>query len=174
VLETLGPAERVAFVLHDVFDLPFEEIAPVVERTPAAARQLASRARRRVRGAALSGEADLAAQRRVVDAFLAASRGGDFAALLEVLDPGVVFRIDAGRSRTEVAGAGPVARRILARGSRLAPFARPALVNGAAGVVVWDGATPTAVVGFTVRAGRIAAIDLITDPARLAAVAAGD
>src|SRR4051812_46711733 len=160
VLETLSPAERLAFVLHDMFALPFEDIAPVVDRSPAAARQLASRARRRVRGAVLGDEADLAEQRRLVDAFLAASRGGDFAALLELLDPEVVFRVDTGGTPAggpPVVGAEAVARRILARGSRLAPRARPAVVNGAAGVVVRRGTVPLAVVGFTVRGGRIAA-----------------
>src|SRR5438552_9584223 len=153
VLDMLTPAERLAFVLHDMFGMSFEEIGPIVERTPAAARQLASRARRRVRGAAPVPDPDLAQQRRVVDAFLAASRAGDFDALLEVLDPDVVFRIDAGgvapRSRLPVVGAGAVARQILSRGTRLAPFARPAIVNGAAGAVVMVDGRPFAVVGFT-------------------------
>jgi RNA polymerase sigma-70 factor, ECF subfamily len=169
VLETLTPAERLAFVLHDMFGVPFEDIAPVVDRTPAAARQLASRARRRVRGAAPVPDPDLARQREVVDAFLAASRAGDFEALLEVLDPDVVFRADPGipsrTARPPIRGAEAVARQILARGTRLAPLARPAVVNGVAGAVVGD--PPIAVVGFTVARGRIVAIDLVTDPAKL-------
>jgi RNA polymerase sigma-70 factor (ECF subfamily) len=171
VLDTLTPAERLAFVLHDMFGMAFDEIAPLVERTPTAARQLASRARRRVRGAAPVPDPDLAQQRRVVDAFLAASRAGDFDALLEVLDPDVVFRIDAGgvapRARPPVVGAEAVARQVLARGTRLAPFARPAIVNGGAGAVVMVDGRPFAVVGFTVSNGRIAEIDLIADPAKL-------
>jgi hypothetical protein len=154
-----------------MFGMSFDEIAPVVERTPTAARQLASRARRRVRGAAPVPDPDLAQQRRVVDAFLAASRAGDFDALLEVLDPDVVFRIDAGgvapRARPPVVGAEAVARQVLARGSRLAPFARPAIVNGGAGAVVLVDGRPFAVVGFTVSNGLIAAIDLVADPAKL-------
>jgi RNA polymerase sigma factor (sigma-70 family) len=171
VLDTLTPAERLAFVLHDMFGMSFDEIAPIVERTPTAARQLASRARRRIRGAAPVPDPDLAQQRRVVDAFLAASRAGDFDALLEVLDPDVVFRIDAGgiapRARPPVVGAEKVARQVLARGSRLAPHARPAIVNGGAGAVVMVDGRPFAVVGFTVTNGRIAEIDLIADPAKL-------
>ena len=168
VLETLTPTERLAFVLHDMFAMPFDEIAPIVGRSPAAARQLASRARRRVRGATPHPAADLTEQRRVVDAFLAASRNGDFQGLLEVLDPDVVFRLDAGRdgprARPPIEGAERVAAEILSRGSPLAPLARPALVNGAAGVVVGPpGRRPIAVVGFTVSAGRITAIDLIVD-----------
>jgi RNA polymerase sigma-70 factor (ECF subfamily) len=170
VLDTLTPAERLAFVLHDMFAVPFEEIAPIVGRTPAATRQLASRARRRVRGAP-PPDVDLAQQRRLVDAFLAASRAGDFDALVAVLDPDVVFRIDPGPrsplARPPVEGADAVARQVLARGTRFAPLARPALVNGAAGLVVGPPETPFAVVGFTVAGGRIAAIDLIVDPAKL-------
>jgi RNA polymerase sigma factor (sigma-70 family) len=175
VLETLTPAERLAFVLHDMFGVPFDEIAEVVDRSPAAARQLASRARRRVRGATPSVDPDLAQQRRVVDAFLAASRAGDFEALLGVLDPDVVFRIDVGGARPgarePIVGAEAVARQVLTRGSRLAPFARPAIVNGAAGAVVAPGGRPFAVVAFTVSGGRIAAIDLVADPAKLARLA---
>jgi RNA polymerase sigma factor (sigma-70 family) len=171
VLDTLTPAERLAFVLHDMFGMSFDEIAPIVERTPTAARQLASRARRRVRGAAPVPDPDLARQRRVVDAFLAASRAGDFEALLEVLDPDVVFRIDAGglapRARPPVVGAEAVARQVLARGSRFAPLARPAVVNGGAGAVIMIGDRPFAVVGFTVTNGRIVEIDLVADPAKL-------
>ena len=136
VLETLSPAERLAFVLHDMFGVPFEEVAPIVERSPAAARQLASRARRRVRGAAPPPDPDLDRQRVVVAAFLAAARAGDFDALLEVLDPDVVFRVDGGRgphARPPAVGAPAVARELLARAPRFAPLARPAIVNGAAG-----------------------------------------
>jgi RNA polymerase sigma-70 factor (ECF subfamily) len=171
VLETLTPAERLAFVLHDMFSVPFDEIAPVVGRTPAAARQLASRARRRVRGTAPAPDADLSQQRAVVDAFLAAARSGDFDALVRLLDPDVVIRIDRGTARParlrEVRGAEAVARVALRGGSRLAGFARPVLVNGAAGVVVADGARRYAVAGFTIVGGRIAAVDLLADPARL-------
>ena len=167
VLETLAPAERVAFVLHDVFAVPFEEIAAIVGRSPAAARQLASRARRRVQGGAAVPDDDLPRQRVVVDAFLAAARGGDFAALLAVLDPDVVLRADgaavrAGASR-EVRGAAAVAGTFAGR----ARFARPALVNGAAGAVWAPGGRPRVVFGFTIRRGRIVAIDLVADPARL-------
>jgi RNA polymerase sigma factor (sigma-70 family) len=172
VLETLTPAERLAFVLHDMFGVPFDEIAPIVNRTPTAARQLASRARRTVQGATPAADAGLAEQRHLVDAFLAASRAGDFDALVAVLDPDVVFRIDAGvganrGARPPIAGADAVARQVLARGSRLAPFASPALVNGTAGLVVGESRRPFAVVGFTVSAGRIVEIDLITDPDKL-------
>ncbi len=170
VLETLSPAERLAFVLHDVFGVPFGEIAPIVGRSPAAARQLASRARRRVRGAATSADAGLACQREVVDAFLAASREGDFRALLVVLDPDVVLRIDGGAARAglsrEVRGVRAVAEQTLTF-SRLSPFVRPALVNGAAGVVVAPRGWPFAVMGFTLRRGKIVEIDVLADPARL-------
>jgi RNA polymerase sigma factor (sigma-70 family) len=170
VLETLTPAERLAFVLHDMFAVPFDEIAPIVERSPGAARQLASRARRRVQGAAPEPDPDLSRQREVVDAFLAASRGGDFEALVAVLDPDVVLRADRGALRPgapeEVRGARIVASRALGY-ARLARFARPALVNGAAGLVVAPGGRPVAVIGFTVARGRIAEIDILADPARL-------
>ena len=172
VLEMLTPTERLTFVMHDMFAVPFEEIAPIIDRTPAATRQLASRARRRVQGATPRMDADVAQQRVVVDAFLAASRAGDFDALIAVLDPDVVFRVDAGLgtgrgARPPIEGAAAVARQILARGSRLAPFARPALVNGAAGVIVGERDKPFAVVGFTISGGRITDIDLITDPDKL-------
>lgn len=169
VLDTLTPPERLAFVLHDMFAVPFDEIASILGRTEPATRQLASRARRRVQGATPRTDPDLREQRRVVDAFLAASRAGDFEALLEVLDPDVVFRIDTGPhgDRPPVVGARPVAERILARGSRLAPHARPAIVNGNAGVIVVPGEVPVAVVGFAVADGRIVEIDLIADPAKL-------
>ena len=171
VLDTLSPPERLAFVLHDMFGLPFEEIAPMVDRTPTATRQLASRARRRVRGAAPTPDPDLAEQRRVVDAFLAAARAGDFEALLEVLDPEVIFRIDTGGigvgATPPDVGADAVARRVLTSGRPFAPFARPAIVNGAAGAVVVAHGKLVAVAGFTVAGGRIASIDIVNDPAKL-------
>jgi RNA polymerase sigma factor (sigma-70 family) len=175
VLETLSPAERLAFVLHDTFGVPFDEIAPIVGRTPTAARQLASRARRRVRGAAPVPEPDLARQREVVGAFLAAARAGDFDALVAVLDPDVVFRADAGGADRgvlpPVQGAEVVAQRVLSRGSRFAPLGRPALVNGAAGAVVEVGGVVRAVAGFTVVDGRIVEIDVMLDPEKLRRVA---
>jgi len=171
VLDTLTPAERLAFVLHDMFGMPFDEIAPIVERSETATRQLASRARRRVRGARPSSDVDLREQRRVIDAFLAASRAGDFEALLEVLDPDVVFRIDTGgvgpRARPPIEGADAVAAQILERGAPLAPHARPAIVNGNAGVIVVPHEKPIAVVGFVIAGGRIAEIDLVADPTKL-------
>jgi RNA polymerase sigma factor (sigma-70 family) len=168
VLETLSPAERLAFVLHDMFGVPFEEIAPIVGRSPSAARQLASRARRRVQGVTNVPEADLTRQREVVDAFLAAARSGDFDALLAVLDPDVVLRADsgamlAGLSREEH-GAPAVARRA-AKGRARA--ARPALVNGAVGVVVAPRGRLLMVLGFTISGGKIVEIDVIADPERL-------
>ncbi len=169
VLETLSPAERLAFVLHDMFAVPFEEIAPIVDRSPEAARQLASRARRRVQGERAVPDAGLDVQREVVDAFLAAARDGDFAALLEVLDPDVVLRVDfgplAGGSR-EVRGATAVAGQALAY-SGLGLIVRPALVNGAAGVVSTRDGAPFSVGGVTVRGRRIVAIDILADPERL-------
>jgi RNA polymerase sigma factor (sigma-70 family) len=170
VLDTLGPAERLAFVLHDMFGVPFDEIAAMVDRSPAAARQLASRARRRVQGAAPVPDGDLAAQRRVVDAFFAAARDGDFEALVAVLHPDVVSRGDGGPGASAVArGAREVAARALTF-ARLAPFVRPALVNGAAGAVVAPRGKPFSVMGFTVVGGKIVEIDAITDPARLRAL----
>jgi RNA polymerase sigma factor (sigma-70 family) len=175
VLDTLTPPERLAFVLHDMFGVTFEEIAPMVDRTPAAARQLASRARRRVRGAAPSPDPDLAEQRRVVEAFLAAARAGDFDALLEVLDPEVVFRIDTGGigvgATPPATGAERVARRVLTGGRPFAPFARPAIVNGAAGAVVVVHGKLVGVAAFTVAGGRIASIDIVNDPAKLRGLA---
>jgi RNA polymerase sigma-70 factor, ECF subfamily len=170
VLDTLAPAERLAFVLHDMFAVPFDEIATMLDRSEAATRQLASRARRRVQGAAPRTDPDLREQRRVVDAFLAAARAGDFEALLDVLDPDVVFRIDTGPrgDRLPVAGAEEVARTILARAPRFAAHARPAIVNGNAGAIVVPGTKPIAVVGFAVEGGRIVEIDLIANPAKLA------
>ena len=177
VLDTLTPAERLAFVLHDMFGMPFEEVAPIVERSPAATRQLASRARRRVRGATPVPDPDLTRQREVVDAFLAAARNGDFDALLAVLDPDVVFRADRGRSAVSgapsiVTGAVAVAEQVLARAPRFAGFARPAVVNGSAGLIVIPRDRPIAVIGFTVARGRIAEIDLVADPDKLTALRA--
>jgi RNA polymerase sigma factor (sigma-70 family) len=168
VLETLTPAERLAFVLHDMFAVPFDEIAPIVGRSPAASRQLASRARRRVRGAATVPDADLARQRVVVDAFLVAARGGDLDALVAVLDPEVVLRADhaavpAGDSR-EVRGA-PAVARMAAKGRARA--ARPALVNGAVGVAVAPRGRLLMVLGFTTSGGKIVEIDVVADPGRL-------
>ena len=170
VLETLAPLERLAFVLHDMFAVPFDQIAPIVGRSPAAARQLASRARRRVQAATPVPDPDLARQREVVDAFLAAARRGDFDALLAVLDPDVVLRIDRGAvprgASREVRGA----QAVLEQARAFVPLvasARPALVNGAAGVVVARRGRPLAVAGFTVAHGQIVEIDLLADPARL-------
>ena len=171
VLETLTPAERLAFVLHDTFGLPFEEIAPMVDRSPAAARQLASRARRRVRGADVhSPDRDVARQREVVDAFFAAAQGGDFDALVAVLDPDVVSRIDAGAGALipsgVLHGAATVARQTLAIASIAAPK-HPVLVNGAAGVIITLGGQPVAVMGFTVSGGKVVEINSIVDPDRI-------
>jgi RNA polymerase sigma factor (sigma-70 family) len=168
VLETLPPAERLAFVLHDMFALPFDEIAPIVERSPEAARQLASRARKRVQGEKVIPDADLDQQRQVVDAFMAASRSGDFEALLAVLDPDVVLRADMGAAGelSEVRGAEAVAHRAHFYAG-LALEARPALVNGVPGGVTTRNGRPFAVGAFTVRGGKIVAIDILADPARL-------
>jgi RNA polymerase sigma factor (sigma-70 family) len=167
VLNTLAPAERVAFVLHDMFDLPFEEIAPIVGRSPTAARQLASRARRRVQGAHPISDADLARQREVVDAFLATSRDGDFEALLAVLDPDVVFRADPVAARmggqAELRGAAAVAATFKGR----AQAARPALVDGVLGVAVDSGGQLRIVLALTITGGKIAEINAIADPERL-------
>ncbi|TMF70905.1 MAG: sigma-70 family RNA polymerase sigma factor [Chloroflexi bacterium] len=167
VLETLAPAERVAFVLHDLFGLPFDEIAPIVGRTPSAARQLASRGRRRVRGAdAATG--DLTLHREIVDAFLAASRGGDFEGLLAMLDPDVVVRADEAAvklgAEREVRGAAAAARTFAGR----ARAAQPALVNGVPGLLWSHGSSPRVAFAFTIRGGTVTAIELIADPARLA------
>ena len=169
VLETLSPAERLAFVLHDMFAVRFSEIAEILDRSPDSARQLASRARRRVRGARPVAEKDLVRQREVVDAFLAASRAGDFERLVAVLDPEVEFHVDIGPPSERVAvGAETVAQRVLARGSRFAPFGRFAIVNGGPGVLVAPpGKRPMAVVGLTVAEGRISAIEVVADPAKL-------
>ena len=170
VLETLTPSERIAFVLHDMFAVPFDEIAPIVDRSPEAARQLASRARRRIQGENTVPDADLDTQREVLDAFLAAARDGNFEALLEVLDPDVVLRVDFGpppaRSR-RVQGAAAVA-------SQAQSFARadlemhPALVNGTLGIVSTRAGKPFGVGAITVRGGKIVAIDILSDRERLA------
>jgi RNA polymerase sigma-70 factor (ECF subfamily) len=168
VLDTLNPAERLAFVLHDMFAVPFDEIGPMVGRTPTATRQLASRARRRVQGAA-TPDSDIAEQRRVVDAFFAAARDGDFDGLVAVLDPDVVVRSDGGATGPthEVRGAEAVASRAMSF-AHLSPYVRPALVNGAAGVVVAPRGRPFAVMGFTVAGGKVVEIDALADPERLA------
>jgi RNA polymerase sigma-70 factor (ECF subfamily) len=168
VLETLSPAERVAFVLHDVFDLPFDEIAPIVDRTPEAARQLASRARRRVRGGEIRSNSDLQSQRIVVDAFLAALRAGDFEGLLAVLDPDVVVRMDAapGAPR-EFRGAENWARGATAAFSQFARFVHPALVDGAVGLVFAPGGKLSRALSFTLTNGKIAQVEIITDRDRL-------
>jgi RNA polymerase sigma-70 factor (ECF subfamily) len=170
VLDRLSPAERVAFVLHDVFGVPFDEIASIVGRTPTAARQLASRGRRRVRGSA-SPDVDLRRQREVVDAFVKASRDGDFQALLGVLDPDVVLRVDggalAGGRPLVLRGAQAVAAQAL-EFRNVAPSARAALVNGAVGAVVVRDGRPFSIIGFTVSGGRILEINIVTDPERLA------
>lgn len=167
VLETLSPAERLAFVLHDMFDVSFDEIARIVDRSPAAARQLASRARRRVQGASTSQETDRTRQREVVDAFLAASRDGDFSALLALLDPDVVLRADnvavSFGASPEVRGASDVADTFKGR----ARVAQLALVNGAVGAVWSQGGQPRVVFDFTVTGGRIVQIELLADPVRL-------
>jgi RNA polymerase sigma factor (sigma-70 family) len=172
VLDTLTPAERLAFVLHDMFGVPFDEIAPMLDRSPTAARQLASRARRRVQGQAPAPDPDVTRQRAVVEAFFAAARDGDFDGLVAVLDPAVVLRADGGtstrptvllRGAREVAGNASLA-------SKLVPYVRPALINGTAGGVVVIGATLFGVMGFSVVDGRIAEIDILYDPERMAAL----
>lgn len=167
VLDTLNPAERLAFVLHDVFAVPFDEIAPIIERSPTAARQLASRARRRVRGVATAPDADLTSQRKVVNAFLSASRAGNFDALLAVLDPDVVFRhglspVSAGAS-SEIRGAASVAREFSGR----AQGARPVLVNGTVGIAVARHGRLFLVLNLTITRGKIVEINVVADPVRL-------
>jgi len=173
VLDTLTPAERLAFVLHDMFAVPYEQIAPMLERSPVAARQLASRARRRVQGRAPVPDPDLGRQREVVDAFFAAAREGDFDGLVAVLDPDVVLRADGGAARTRptvmLRGARAVAENA-STARKLAPFVRPALINGSAGAVVTIHGQVFSVMGFTVADGRIVAIDVLYDPERLAAL----
>lgn len=170
VLESLSPAERLSFVLHDMFAVPFDEIAPMLEKSPAAVRQLASRARRRVQGRAPVPDPDLGAQRRVVDAFFAAARDGDFEALVSVLHPDIVLRSDGGAARPGrmlvINGARTVAGQALMF-SGLSPFVHPALINGAAGVVVSANGRPMSVMAFTVTDGLIVSIDSIGDPDRL-------
>ncbi len=174
VLETLDPAERLAFVLHDMFAMPFDEIARIVGRSPEAARQLASRARRRVQGSTPVPDVELAEQQRVVEAFLAAAREGDFGALLELLDPGVTLRVDAGPGSPLAQEAIVGADTVLAeaqRWSALAPYSRPAIVNGVAGAVVERrGGGLFAVVAVTVVHCRITALDFVLDPTKLARV----
>jgi RNA polymerase sigma factor (sigma-70 family) len=165
ILHTLAPAERLAFVLHDMFAVPFDDIALIVGRSPAAARQLASRARRRVQGADQVLDADLTRQREIADAFLAAARKGDFDALLEALDPDVVVRSNGAEM---LRGAAAVAGRALA-GARFAQVSLPALINGTPGVVIATNGMPISLLAFTVTGARITAIDVIDDPGRLAA-----
>jgi RNA polymerase sigma-70 factor (ECF subfamily) len=170
VLEALTPAERLAFVLHDVFGVPFSDIASALDRSEAAAQQLASRARRRVRNSP-QPDGDLAQQRRVVNAFFAASRDGDFDALLDVLDPDVELRIDGGVLRADASRALHGATAVVAHTatySKLYPFVRPALVNGGAGAVVAPRGRVVSVMAFTVTNGRIVRIDALVDPERLA------
>lgn len=170
VLDTLAPAERLAFVLHDMFAVPFDEIAPLVDRTPAAARQLASRARRRVRGTEPVPDPDLPRQREVVDAFLAASRSGEFDALVAVLAPDVVLRVDLGAGAAggvrEIHGAEAVAGQALTF-ARHAATPVPVLVNGAAGVISLVDDVPRSLLSFTVRDGRVHRMDILADPARI-------
>jgi RNA polymerase sigma factor (sigma-70 family) len=171
VLDTLSPAERLAFVLHDMFGVSFEEIGPIVDRNAAATRQLASRARRRVRGAPEPDAATVAHQRKVVDAFLAASRDGDFDALLEVLDPDVVFRAEAGPTGPPVPallrGADDVANAVLTRGRPFAHLGRPAIVNGRPGAFVAFPDRVVSLVAFTIVGDRVTELDLLVDPVKL-------
>jgi RNA polymerase sigma-70 factor (ECF subfamily) len=172
VLDRLAPAERVAFVLHDMFAVPFEELAAITGRTPTAARQLASRARRRVRGAP-TPDRDRARQRAVVDAFAAAAQRGDFEALVGVLDPDVVLRSDGGAARPEESVIVRGVRAVADRARLFAPltaYARPVLVNGAIGAIVVTDQGPFALLGFTVSGGRITEIDVLADPDRLSAL----
>jgi RNA polymerase sigma-70 factor (ECF subfamily) len=173
VLETLAPAERVAFVLHDMFGVPFDDIAPIVDRSPQAARQLASRARRRVQARPTTSDVDVTAQYELVQAFVAASRSGDFAALLATLDPDIVLRADGGRAlpglSKEVRGAENVARQA-SMFARMDLETYPILVNGAAGMLVLRNGAPFSVATLVVRNGRIAEMDFLADPERLAAL----
>ncbi|MEX5633945.1 RNA polymerase sigma factor SigJ [Parafrankia sp. FMc2] len=176
VLETLTPAERLAFVLHDIFAVPFEEIGAILDRTPATARQLASRARRRVRGAPTATQTDPARQREVVTAFLAAARSGDFDALLDILHPDVVFRIDIGSRPMPIplpgliSGREAVARHTATVGPRFAQLCHPTLVNGAAGIIARGPDGVIAVAGMTVVGATVVEINLILDPVKLDAV----
>lgn len=168
VLDTLAPAERVAFVLHDVFAVPFEEIASIIERSPAAARQLASRARRRVRSAEATPDGDVAAQRSVVDAFFAAGRSGDFERLIAVLHPDVQLRGDFGAGRTVSTRGAAVVAKLAGAYAALDSEVRPALVNGSPGAVILRAGRPAAVMGFLVVSDAVRAIDVLADPDRLA------
>lgn len=171
VLETLSPEERVAFVLHDMFSVPFEPIAELLDRSPVAARKAASRARRRVEAEPTAPDVDLERQREVVDAFFEAAREGDFDALVEVLDPEIVLRSDGGEARPSanhvIRGAAEVASRAMTF-AKLAPYVRPVLVNGVAGALVAPQGRPFSVMAFTVAGGKVVAIDALADPARLA------
>lgn len=175
VLDTLAPNERLAYVLHDMFGVPFQEIAQIVDRTPEAARKLASRARRRIRSAVPEPDADVSRQRSVVDAFLAASRGGDFDALLQLLDPDVIFRADpgpaAGLVEPRILGAEQVARYTAVQGPRFATLCHPGLVNGQPGLLIQTPLGPIGAVAFSVSDGRIHTIDFIFDPEKLRAQA---
>ncbi|NUR92487.1 MAG: sigma-70 family RNA polymerase sigma factor [Nonomuraea sp.] len=170
VLETLAPAERVAFVLHDMFAVPFDDIAVVLERTPAATRQLASRARRRVQGSP-TPDADLNRQREVVEAFIAASRGGDFEALVALLDPEVMLRVDAGKSSvsTLLRGAEAVAGRAFMY-RKLSQYSRVVLINGEPGMLNAPDGEPSGLMSFTIVNGRVVELNILADPARLAAL----
>jgi RNA polymerase sigma factor (sigma-70 family) len=169
VLDTLPPAERLAFVLHDVFAVPFDEIAPIVERTPEATRKLASRARRRIEEADPAPDGGVAAQREAVDAFFAAGRAGDFDRLVSVLDPDVVLRGDFGKGANVFRAEGAQSVAKLARGyAGSEREVRRAIVNGAAGAVVFVAGRPTAIMGFVVRDGLVASIDVLADPDRIA------
>jgi RNA polymerase sigma factor (sigma-70 family) len=168
VLDTLTPGERLAFVLHDMFAVPFDEIAVIVDRSPEAARQLASRARRRVQGAEQRTDADLTRQRGIIDRFLAAARGGDFDTLLAVLDPDVVFRMDRGAgSRLTFSGVTRVLEEIIPNAPPYVPLAHPAIVNGAAGLIVGPPEKPIGVCSFVFEDGRITEMDLVLDPDKL-------
>ncbi|MFJ8933509.1 sigma-70 family RNA polymerase sigma factor [Streptomyces sp. NPDC102364] len=171
VLDTLAPAERLAFVLHDMFAVPFEELAPIVERTPAATRQMASRARRRVQGATAPRDTSLARQREVVRAWLAATRAGDFEALLELLDPDVLLRVDAGSGTASglLRGSLEVAKQAAFYG-KLAQAAYPAFVGDGLGIVQAPRGQVVAVLAFTFRGGKVVGVDIIADPPRLAAL----
>jgi RNA polymerase sigma factor (sigma-70 family) len=173
VLETLSPAERLAFVLHDMFAMPFEEIAPIIERSEPAARQLASRARRRVRSAPIEPDADLARQREVADAFLAAARDGDFDALMAVLDPDVVLRSDGGPDHPELSAVLHGAHRVASGAvafSRQELLVRSVLINDSPGFVSFQDEQPFSVLGFTIRGGRILEMHVLRDPERLASL----
>ena len=171
VLDTLNPAERLAFVLHDLFGVPFDEVAPMIDKSAEATRQLVSRARGKVRGQAPTPDTDLARQREVVDAFFAAAHDGDFERLVDIMHPDIVLRSDGGARRPSasmvIRGARAVAHSTRTYG-KLAPFAQPALINGTAGVVVAPQGKPFSVMGFTIVDGKIAAIDVLADPERLA------